>query len=83
MLLFSAVLSLCLGQTADAISIAIALTIVSLVAAVQEYRSGAALDKLKDLVPHSCTVMRDGRVRDGFEAKDLVVGDLIFLGTGE
>ena len=39
MLLFSAAISLFLGNAADAISIALALSIVSLVAAVQEYRS--------------------------------------------
>lgn len=39
MLLFSAAISLFLGNAADAMSIALALGIVSLVAAVQEYRS--------------------------------------------
>jgi Ca2+-transporting ATPase len=70
-------------QTSDAISIGLALTIVCIVAAVQEYRSEAALEKLADLVPHTCTVMRDGRVRDHYPAKDLVVGDSILLSTGE
>lgn len=83
MLLGSAALSIILGNTADAVSIAIALLIVSMVAAVQEYRSEAALEKLANLVPHTCTVLRDGRVMDGFLAKDLVVGDLVLLATGE
>ncbi len=39
MLLFSAGISLLLGNQADAISIGMALGIVSLVAAIQEYRS--------------------------------------------
>mmetsp|Transcript_18992 Transcript_18992/g.41371 ORF Transcript_18992/g.41371 Transcript_18992/m.41371 type:complete len:1141 (-) Transcript_18992:1302-4724(-) len=83
MLLGSAAISLFLRQTADAVSIALALTIVSLVAAVQEYRSEKALEKLADLVPHTCTVLRDGRVTDDYPAKDLVVGDLILLSTGD
>ena len=83
MLLGSAGLSLFLGNTADAISIAIALVIVSLVAAVQEYRSELALEKLANLVPHTCTVLRDGRVMDGFLARELVVGDLVLLAMGE
>ena len=83
MLLGSAGLSIVLGNTADAISIGIALLIVSLVAAVQEYRSEAALEKLADLVPPTCTVLRDGRVIDDFLARDLVVGDLVLLATGE
>jgi len=83
MLLGSAAISITLGNRADAVSIGIALLIVSLVAAVQEYRSEAALEKLGNLVPHTCTVLRDGQVRDDFLAKDLVVGDLVLLATGE
>jgi Ca2+-transporting ATPase len=83
MLLFSAAISLLLGNKADAISIGIALLIVSLVAAVQEYRSEQALEKLAHLVPHTCTVLRDARVLGAFPAKELVVGDLVLLGTGD
>ncbi|GKY92721.1 hypothetical protein MPSEU_000242100 [Mayamaea pseudoterrestris] len=83
MLLGSAALSLCLGNIADAASIAVALLIVSLVAAVQEYRSEQALEKLTNLVPHTCTTLRDGQVVDDFLAKDLVVGDLVLLATGD
>ncbi len=83
MLLFSAAISLFLGNQADAISIALALTIVSLVAAIQEYRSEKALEKLNDLIPHTCTVVRDGRAMDHFSAVELVVGDLVVLSTGD
>ncbi|KAL7537432.1 hypothetical protein ACHAXR_007819, partial [Thalassiosira sp. AJA248-18] len=41
------------------------------------------LEKLADLVPHTCTVLRDGRPQDHFPAKELVVGDLIMLSTGD
>jgi magnesium-transporting ATPase (P-type) len=82
MLLGSAGISIFLGNTADAVSIAIALLIVSMVAAVQEYRSEQALEKLSSLVPHTCTVLRDGRVFEGFLARNLVVGDLILLSQG-
>lgn len=83
MLLGSAGISVVLGNTADAISISIALLIVGMVAAVQEFRSEAALEKLGNLVPHQCTILRDGRVLQGFFARDLVVGDLVLLSTGE
>lgn len=83
MLLGSAGLSLILGNTADAVSIGIALLIVSLVAAVQEWRSEVALEKLHNLVPPTCTVLRDGNVTDHYLARDLVVGDLVLLSTGE
>jgi Ca2+-transporting ATPase len=83
MLLFSAGLSLFLGNAADAMSIALALSIVSLVAAIQEYRSERALEKLNDLVPPLCTVVRDGRAIDHFPADRLVMGDLVVLSTGD
>jgi P-type Ca2+ transporter type 2C len=83
MLLVSAGISIVLGNLADAISIGIALLIVSLVAAIQEYRSEQAIEKLASLVPHNCTVLRDGQVLDVFPAKDLVLGDLVLLATGE
>ena len=83
MLLFSAAISIALGNTNDAISIAIALLIVSLVAAIQEYRSEQALEKLAHLVPHVATVLRDGRVLDKLPADELVVGDLLLLATGD
>jgi Ca2+-transporting ATPase len=83
MLLGSAGISVIMGNKADAISIGIALLIVSFVAAVQEYRSEQALEKLANLVPHTCTVLRDGQVNDHFLARELVVGDLVLLATGE
>jgi P-type Ca2+ transporter type 2C len=57
--------------------------IVSLVAALQEYRSEQALSALQTLVPHTCTVLRDGMVKPNFAAADLVVGDLVLLQTGD
>ena len=83
MLLGSAAISILLGNVADAVSIAIALMIVSAVAAVQEYRSEAAIEKLNHLVPHTCTVVRDGVVHDNFLAQNLVLGDLVLLATGD
>ena len=83
MLLFSAGISVLLGNTSDAVSIGIALFIVSLVAAIQEYRSEKALEQLAHLVPPLCTCLRDGRVLDRFPAKELVVGDLVLLATGD
>ncbi len=83
MLLFSAGISILLGNSSDAISIGIALLIVSLVAAIQEYRSEQALEQLAHLVPPTCTCLRDGRVLDHFPARELVVGDLVLLATGD
>lgn len=83
MLLGSASISIVLGNIADAVSIAVALLVVSLVAAIQEYRSEQALEQLQNLVPHTCTVLRDGMVLDRSAATGLVVGDLILLQSGD
>ena len=83
MLLGSAALSLLLGNAADAVSIGIALTIVALVAAIQEYRSEKALERLSELMPHTASVIRDGAVHDHLPAEELVVGDLVLLSTGD
>lgn len=83
MLLSSAGISVILGNKADALSIVFALLIVATVAAVQEWRSEAALEKLAHLVPLTCRVLRDGKIQDDFEACNLVVGDLVLLATGE
>jgi len=34
-------------------------------------------------VPHTCTVLRDGRAIDNLSAKEIVVGDLVLLSTGD
>ncbi len=34
-------------------------------------------------MPHTCTVLRDGRAHDHFPARELVVGDLVVLTTGD
>ena len=42
----------------------------------------AALEKLANLVPHTCTVVRDGCATE-IHAAELVVGDLVVLATGD
>lgn len=58
LLLGSAALSGLMGNYEDAISIAIAVTIVVTVAFVQEYRSEKSMEALNQLVPHSAHVIR-------------------------
>lgn len=54
LLLASAVVSACMSQFDDAISITVAIVIVVTVAFVQEYRSEQSLQELTKLVPPSC-----------------------------
>jgi P-type Ca2+ transporter type 2C len=58
LLLASAGISAIMGNYEDAISIAIAVTIVVTVAFVQEYRSEKSLEALNSLVPHYAHVIR-------------------------
>lgn len=60
LLLGSAAISLFIGNTDDAISIALAVTIVVTVGFVQEYRSEKSLEALNRLVPHYAHVRRSG-----------------------
>merc|ERR1711962_182130 len=82
LLLCSALVSLFMHQFDDAASITLAIVIVVTVSFIMEYRSEQTLQKLKKLVPPSCTCVRDGR-QESFEARYLVPGDLVQLVTGD
>ncbi|KAL8728140.1 MAG: hypothetical protein Q9166_005590 [cf. Caloplaca sp. 2 TL-2023] len=58
LLLASAVISFFMGNLDDAVSIAIAVTIVVTVGFVQEYRSEKSLEALNKLVPHYAHLIR-------------------------
>ncbi|EXJ93235.1 Ca2+-transporting ATPase [Capronia epimyces CBS 606.96] len=61
LLLVSAAISLLIGNRDDAVSIALAVTIVVTVGFVQEYRSEKSLEALNRLVPYHAHVRRTGR----------------------
>lgn len=83
LLLVSAGVSLAIGNGEDAISIAVALTIVCIVGAIQEYKSCKTLQKLVNMVPPTCQVVRNGSTISHFSASELVLGDLILLQAGD
>lgn len=58
LLLASAVISFIMGNLDDAVSIAIAVTIVVTVGFIQEYRSEKSLEALNRLVPHHAHLIR-------------------------
>ncbi|KDN41511.1 calcium-transporting P [Tilletiaria anomala UBC 951] len=60
LLLGSAAVSLVIGETDDAMSIALAVIVVVTVGWVQEQRSEKSLEALGKLVPHYCHLVRDG-----------------------
>ncbi|KAL3858595.1 hypothetical protein ACJMK2_008867 [Sinanodonta woodiana] len=82
LLLGSAVVSIIMRQFDDAVSITVAIVIVSTVAFVQEYRSEKSLEALTKLVPPKCHCLRNGKV-ETFLARDLVPGDIVYLSIGD
>ncbi|KAJ8713681.1 hypothetical protein PYW07_014051 [Mythimna separata] len=82
LLLGSAVVSVCMRQFDDAISITVAIMIVVTVAFVQEYRSEKSLEELNKLVPPSCNCLREGSL-EHFLARNLVPGDIVHLNVGD
>lgn len=82
LLLASALVSVCMKQFDDAVSITVAIVIVVTVAFVQEYRSEKSLQELTKLVPPSCHCLREGSP-DTFLARELVPGDVVLLNIGD
>lgn len=82
LLLGSAAMSVFMAQYDDAMSIALAVFIVTTVAFVQEYRSDQSLEALKSLTPPKCRCIRSGATIV-IPAADLVVGDLVVLEVGD
>ncbi len=72
LLLGSAAVSFVMGNLEDAISIAVAVTIVVTVGFVQEYRSEKSLEALNQLVPHFAHVIR-GSGRSAFKGDRIQV----------
>ncbi|XP_071092308.1 calcium-transporting ATPase type 2C member 1-like [Haliotis cracherodii] len=82
LLLASAVVSVFMRQFDDAVSITVAILIVSTVAFIQEYRSEKSLEALTKLVPPQCHCVRDGKT-ETFLARELVPGDIVELSIGD
>lgn len=82
LLLGSALLSSFVGEYEDAFSIGAAVLIVGTVASYQEYKSEQSLEALQNLVPHRCTVVRNGKTFIML-AEELVPGDIVRISHGD
>ncbi|XP_023711698.1 calcium-transporting ATPase type 2C member 1 isoform X2 [Cryptotermes secundus] len=82
LLLASALVSVCMRQFDDAVSITVAIIIVVTVAFVQEYRSEKSLEELTKLVPPTCHCLREGQL-ETFLARNLVPGDVVHINVGD
>lgn len=80
-LIVSAVISIFLGETTDALVILIIVVLNAILGFTQEYRAEQAMAALKRMaVPH-VRVRRDGHVQE-LTAQELVPGDVILLEAG-
>jgi Ca2+-transporting ATPase len=81
MLVISAIVSIFLGETVDALVIMIIVLLNAILGFTQEYRAEQAMAALKRMaVPH-VRVRRDGHLQE-IAAQELVPGDIILLETG-
>jgi len=81
-LLFAAsLIYLISGKSGDAIFLASAIILVSIISLFQDSRSRNALQKLKKLSQPHCKVIRNGEVEE-IKSEDLVVGDSLIMEEG-
>ncbi|WP_164957597.1 cation-translocating P-type ATPase [Clostridium estertheticum] len=80
-LLAAAVISALLGETSDAIIIAIVIIINATVGIIQESKAEKALDALKKLSTPKAVVKRDGQLKE-IPSEEVVPGDIIIIDAG-
>jgi Ca2+-transporting ATPase len=81
-LLFSALVSLILKETIDALVIASAALLNVALGFVQEFKAEKSLQALANVLSHTCIVKRGGS-RAEIDAASLVPGDLVFVEAGD
>jgi Ca2+-transporting ATPase len=81
-LVAAASIAFALGETIDAIAIAMVLLLNAILGFVQEWRAETALDALKSMLTPNALVVRDGEERI-LPARELVPGDLVIVAAGE
>jgi Ca2+-transporting ATPase len=82
MLLFAVSVSLLTGETADALTISVIVTLNAFVGFFQEYRSEKALEAMMKLTAPHARVIRDGTEKE-LSALKVVPGDIILLEVGD
>ena len=81
-LLAAAMISLFLGETADAVTIGIIVLANGILGFIQEYRAEKSIAALKDLTAPKAYVKRDGNWRE-IPAAELTVGDIVKISAGD
>lgn len=81
LLLIASVIYYISGQTGDAIFLASAIIIVSVLSLYQDAKSKSALQKLKYFTQPNCKVIRNGNIEE-IKSEELVVGDSLMVEEG-
>ncbi len=81
-LLVAAAISLFVGEMVDVIVILAAVILNTVIGLWQEYKADRAIHRLRALVQHQVTVLRDGR-EQRILAKQLVPGDILLFEAGD
>jgi Ca2+-transporting ATPase len=82
MLLVATIISFLIGETVDAITIAVIVILNSVVGFIQEYRSEKAMEAMKKLTAPKARVIRDGN-ETMVDAREIVPGDIVLLEAGD
>ncbi|WP_324114016.1 magnesium-translocating P-type ATPase [Microbacterium sp.] len=81
LLFLTAVVAAFLGDSTDAVVIAVILLVSVGLGFVNEFRAERAADAMHDRLRHTAIVVRDGR-RERIDVTDLVPGDIVALSVG-
>jgi Ca2+-transporting ATPase len=81
LLLVASIIYFMSGKTADAIFLASAILLITLISSYQNARSRNALQKLKEFTKPSCKVIRNGIIIE-IKTEDLVIGDSLMVEEG-
>src|SRR4030043_152146 len=81
-LLIAIVLSALVGETVDAVIIAVIVVFCAVLGFIQEYRAERALEALKKMLSPTITALRGGREEE-VPSKELVPGDILLLEAGD
>lgn len=80
-LLGAAIISALLGETSDAVIIAIVIIVNAIIGVVQESKAEKALEALKKLSTPKAIVRRDGALKE-IPSEELVPGDIVIIDAG-
>jgi Ca2+-transporting ATPase len=75
-------ISIALGEWLNSVAIGLTVVFTTVIGFVNEFRSERSISALRDLTAQKAEVVRDGLITEVM-ARDLVVGDLVFLNEGD